>query len=111
MALLSSSSAGVLAIEDLPDGSRMLHLEGVLDFNTVPALNAHATGAFDGHEHIVVDMGRVSNSNSAGLALLLEWCRLARRGGARFQVRHLPGTLRNIARLCELEQLLPEAAP
>jgi phospholipid transport system transporter-binding protein len=88
------------------DGDRAL-LEGVLDHRSVPALAAESDDLFAGRTALEIDLARVSSGNSAGLALLLEWLRRARRAECRLGFRNLPPSLRDIARVSGIEPLLP----
>jgi len=100
-----------LIVEADANGGCVISLQGVLDFETAPDLAARAAQLFTGHDQITVDFGAVTRSNSAGLALLLEWQRLARRDGQSLHVRNLPESLLNVAKMCELDPLLPSGHP
>ena len=57
----------------------------------------------------VVDLERVNQIDSAGLALLLEWQSAASRdesGGSALRILNPPSALRRIARLCDAEPYL-----
>lgn len=82
-------------------------IEGELDFASVPALHQHATGLFEGCPKIDLDLSGVRRANSAGLALLIEWQGRARRAGLPFSLANLPPGLVNLARISELDQVLP----
>ena len=56
-------------------------LEGVLDFQSVASLLSEGESMLAGQGMLDLDLGDVRESNSAGLALLLEWLDLARRRG------------------------------
>jgi phospholipid transport system transporter-binding protein len=55
---------------------------------------------------IEVDLNGVDASDSAGLAVLIEWRAWARRNGRALRFGSVPETLRTIARISELEELL-----
>ena len=82
-------------------------VRGPLDFETVPSLSERGREMFAAGRHVVVDLSGVTHANSAGLALLLEWQRAARRTGARLSVRRLPAVLANLAAMSELGPYLP----
>ncbi|MGH8248700.1 MAG: STAS domain-containing protein [Gammaproteobacteria bacterium] len=96
-----------LEVEDAGAGTCVLRLSGVLDFASVPPLHTNAADHFRGKSKVIVDLAGVTRSNSAGLALLLEWQHLAQREKCEIRLRNMPAALRNIARVCELEDLLP----
>lgn len=55
---------------------------------------------------IEVDCGDVSASDSAGLAVLIEWLAWARRSGRDLRLSNVPEALCAIARMCEIDGLL-----
>lgn len=56
---------------------------------------------------ICFDFTRVERADSAALALLIEWQRMARRLGFSISFRNLPAQLMQIARVSELQEILP----
>lgn len=85
-------------------------VEGELSLVTAPDLLQSMPGQFPpvGSEaHI--DLEGVTRSDSAGLALLVEWLRLAEQQGITLRFHNLPDQLREIARVSDLLPLLPLA--
>ena len=78
-----------------------------MDFDTVTALLATGEILLRRPGLLQIDLGGVSSSNSAGLALLLEWMDLARSRQVDLTFVNLPDSLRRIAALSNLEALLP----
>ena len=62
--------------------------------------------AFAGQAEVVVDLAGVSQVDSGGLAVLLEWRRVARIDGRRLGLESLPAPLLAIARLSGAEGFL-----
>jgi phospholipid transport system transporter-binding protein len=83
-------------------------VEGELNMETVPALLQAMASQFPtiGNE-AYIDLAGVTRSDSAGLALLVEWLRLAKIRNIRLQFHNLPSQLRDIARVSDLLPLLP----
>ena len=54
-----------------------------------------------------VDLGEVTELDSSALALLLAWLREAKAGGRTIAFANLPESLRTIARLYGVEDILP----
>ena len=83
-------------------------VEGELNMVTVPALLQAMDSQFPatGNE-VHIDLAGVTRSDSAGLALLVEWLRLAKTRNTRLQFHNLPSQLRDIARVSDLLPLLP----
>ena len=83
-------------------------IEGELNMQTVPTLlqvmlsQLPASGS-EAH----IDLAGVTRSDSAGLALLVEWLRLAKAGDIRLQFHNLPPQLQEMARVSDLLPLLP----
>jgi len=88
------------------DGAALFRVTGVLDFDSVPAAYRESLAKLDTQGDLVLDLSGVTRANSAGLALLIEWRRLAQRPGRSISVRNAPAALRNLARISELEALL-----
>ena len=79
-------------------------LTGVLDFQSVVSLYQQDIWSAGNPE---VDLSGVTHSNSAGIALLLEWLKLARQKGLQIKYHKLPEQLGVIARAYGVDQELP----
>lgn len=85
-------------------------VEGELNFATAAELlqsmqsQLPSTGS-----EVQIDLAGVTRADSAGLALLVEWLRLAQERGITLQYHNLPSQLREIARISDLLPLLPLA--
>jgi phospholipid transport system transporter-binding protein len=79
---------------------------GVLHFTTVTALLRSGSEAIANDRAAVIDLSGVNDSDSSGLALLIEWLSIARaeRKGLRYE--NIPVQLHQLARLSEVEELL-----
>jgi phospholipid transport system transporter-binding protein len=95
-------------IEDQGGGRFLLH--GVLNFETIPAVLAASNGLFTNATVCDIDFADVTHSNSAGLALLVEWMRRAARNGIRIRFLNIPEQMMNIARVSSLDEILPLGA-
>jgi len=82
---------------------------GELSFETVPGLLARARQLDSGQSDLIVDLSGVTRANSAGLVLLLEWLDEGRRRQRAVRFRHIPDSIRNIARVSNVIDLLPLA--
>lgn len=91
-------------LEDLGEGR--FRLEGVLDAATVVRILKQGNQQFAGQPGIQIDLSGVMASDSAGLALLIEWLRGARERGQSMQFTQLPEQLSALARISEVEDLL-----
>jgi len=89
------------------DGARLV-LSGPVTLGNVAALLE------EGRRHLAegvqtVDLGEVTEMDSALLALLLAWLRDARARGQQLKFTNLPESLRTIAQLYGVDRLLPAA--
>ena len=80
-------------------------LTGHLDFSSVARLLT-ANGWLQG-DQVQIDMSHVEQSNSAGLALLLEWMKIAQQKGLQIKYHNVPEQLLVIARAYGVDQDLP----
>jgi phospholipid transport system transporter-binding protein len=89
--------------------SGRIELAGELDHASVAQLLLQSADWFGG-EALNISLQGVTQSDSAGLALLLEWQKIARQKQVTIQYHALPEQLRNIARAYGVDSLLPLAA-
>jgi phospholipid transport system transporter-binding protein len=82
-------------------------LRGELSFAGVPDLLRDSAAWFGANSDISVDLAGVTHSNSAGLALLIEWLRLARHHNSRIRFRNIPAQMLAIAKVSGVDTLLP----
>lgn len=94
------------ALRILAQGEGRFLLHGHLDLDTVPEALKQGAEAFHDVEGVVLDLVEVDRVDSAGLALLVEWTRLARRRGGRIRFVNAPQGLRNLASVCGVDQAL-----
>lgn len=80
---------------------------GELSFETVPALAAQSAQLFRGCPLLQIDLGGVGRSDSAGLALLIEWVRQARALEQDIVLLEMPEQMRDIVRVSGLDNVLP----
>ncbi len=87
------------------DSGRWL-VDGELTLHTVSALVTASGALFGGDGDIDVDLAAVSRADSAGVALLVQWRREARRRQRTVHFHNVPGQMLSIARLCGVDELL-----
>ena len=81
-------------------------LQGELGFASVPSILRHAGVNMPGKKQLRVDLKGVTRSDSAGLALLVEWLRESELAGNRIEFVNVPAQLLSIARVCGLDDIL-----
>ena len=90
---------------EVGDGDRS-RVNGVLHFTTVTALLRAGMEAIANGRAAVIDLSGVSDSDSSGLALLIEWLSVAKSENRSLKYEHIPAQLQQLARLSEVEELL-----
>ncbi|WP_275099463.1 STAS domain-containing protein [Sedimenticola hydrogenitrophicus] len=91
------------------DDQGVMQLSGDLVFAQVTPLLAQIERLLGDTkaEHLVLDLSRVDDVDSSALALLLEVMERAREHGVTLRIRSLSEALLGIARLSNVEALLP----
>jgi phospholipid transport system transporter-binding protein len=86
-----------------------LELVGELRFATVTQVLESGRRAIAGvaGARAVLDLSRVTRSDSAGLALVVDWLRTARARGLELELRAVPPQLAEIAGISGLSELIP----
>ena len=85
-----------------------LSVEGSITIDNVVSVVANGVALFDG-EVVTIDLGRVTEADSAAVSLLLEWRREAAR--RRLQIRFLntPQNLQSLMQLYGVSELMSGA--
>ena len=83
-------------------------LQGELTFSSIDkkTVNAFAVNILDSVDKIILDLNQVTCFDSAGLALLIEWIKLAQNKNMKLLFDNIPDQLLAIARLSGFEQAL-----
>ena len=104
---------GVSAEHDKPTRARIERrdarsycVRGPMTFDSVRELWSESRALFSTGEVVNIDLSEVSRTDSAGLALLVEWLRESAMRGGSLQFSSLPPQLLAIASASNLERLL-----
>jgi phospholipid transport system transporter-binding protein len=100
-----NNSAALTADFESQEGERSRVL-GVLHFTTVTALLRTGSEAIANGRAAVIDLSGVKDSDSSGLALLIEWLSIARAERKSLRYENIPVQLHQLARLSDVEELL-----
>ncbi len=92
-------------IESIEAGQALL--TGELTTETVPAIYQEGLRLLNQTSQLEFDLAKVSYSDSAGLALLLNWTRLALQQKKLIKFHHLPKQMQAMANLSDLHLVLP----
>jgi phospholipid transport system transporter-binding protein len=90
-----------------PQGEGHFLLVGELSFETVPGLYASSMAAMESAGEIIMDLHGVTRTDSAGLAMLIEWMRFAHRKTVNIRFKNLPAQMLAIAKVSRLDRILP----
>lgn len=90
-------------------GNGRYAVSGRLGFETVPEVWRKSRALLDDGAAAIIDLGTVTQVDSAALALVIEWLRWGRERGKQLQLVNLPEPLRALARISEVENLLGPA--
>ncbi|MGB5334579.1 MAG: STAS domain-containing protein [Woeseiaceae bacterium] len=91
-------------LEDLGEGR--FALSGEMTFDTAERILKESEEPFEAHTQLEIDLSGVSDSDSAGLALLLEWVTWANHTVREIRFEGMPDRVLAIARTTEVEKLL-----
>ncbi len=89
-------------------GPGQFALSGPMEFANAAALLDEGRAAFAAAQagDVCLDLQAVGRTDSAGLAVLLEWLAIARRSGHRLKVVNPPASLLALARVSELDKII-----
>jgi phospholipid transport system transporter-binding protein len=78
-------------------------VEGDMIFSTMDKKTLNSFAFLTTGKQITLDFGKVSNADSAGLALMLEWIKQARTKRVQLRFINIPEKILNLAKLSNLD--------
>jgi phospholipid transport system transporter-binding protein len=100
------NKSGVITADFVPEEAERARVNGVLHFTTVTALLRSGSEAIANGQASVIDLSGVKDSDSSGLALLIEWLSIAKAEHKSLRYENIPVQLQQLARLSDVEELL-----
>lgn len=100
----TSSLMSKFSLEDRGDGC--FALSGDMTFDTAERILKESEEPFEAHSQLEIDLSGVTDSDSAGLALLLEWVTWANHTVREIRFSGMPERILAIAKTTEVERLL-----
>ena len=82
-------------------------LSGELSFESVPALSGSILPLLQENARLDISLDKVRRSDSAGVAMLVEWLRLARQQDKPLRFLDIPEQMLSIVRVSGLDTILP----
>jgi len=98
----------LMLIKTQTDG--LIELAGDLTFSTITKKTVLLCDFKNNSQTITLDFSQVQQTDSAGLALVIEWIKLSQATQRQLKLRHFPQSLQTLATLCgfEIESFLSE---
>ena len=87
-------------------GEQRFALEGAMSFATAARILTASEAAFGSFRSIEVDLSRVDDADSAGLALLLEWKARAQQHAGEIRFQGIPKSLLAIAETTDVSGMI-----
>ena len=91
-------------------GESRIEVTGPVVFATAGDLLEASRALFAGSAPLYVDLGGVTRVDSAALALLIEWLRMARQHHRTLRIERVPEKLLAIARLTGVEDIISSSS-
>jgi len=104
---MSSAKPVVVSME--PNEHDQYELEGELSFASVPDICDRIVEVIKGRSELIVNLAKVSRSDSAGVAMLLDWVHIAREQDVDIHFLNMPEQMMAIARVSGLDEILIKA--
>ena len=79
-------------------------IDGDLTFATIDKQTLKSFSFLKAAKEITIDLGRVSCTDSAGLALMIEWIKYSRHNRTQLSFKNIPEQLLNLAKLSGFDQ-------
>ena len=83
----------------IDQGSGCFIIDGDLTFSTIDKQTVKTVAFLTASKHITIDLGRVACTDSAGLALMIEWIKYTRHHRTHITFKNIPEQLLNLAKL------------
>lgn len=79
-------------------------IDGDLTFATIDKQTLKSFSFLKAAKEVTIDLSRVSNTDSAGLALMIEWIKYSRHNRTQIAFKNIPEQLLNLAKLSGFDQ-------
>jgi len=79
-------------------------IDGDLTFATIDKQTFKSFSFLKAAKEITIDLSRVSSTDSAGLALMIEWIKYSRQNRTQIAFKNIPEQLLNLAKLSGFDQ-------
>lgn len=86
----------------------VVYLPEALTFQTAEALLPQGYQVLSTEPRLVFDLSRVTEADSAGLALLIAWCREAKKNDWQPRFKHIPASMQALLKVTNVQLMLKE---
>lgn len=91
---------------DITFQSNIFSLSGELDFSNVMSVYQKSMSHLDHCDEFTVDFSKLKDSNSSGIALIIEWVKFSKRCNKPIHFKSISPGLMSIARAAGLERII-----
>jgi len=88
----------------IKQGPRHFVIDGDLTFATIDKQTLKSFVFLKSASEVTIDLSGVANTDSAGLALMIEWIKYARHNRTQLSFKNIPEQLLNLAKLSGFDQ-------
>lgn len=94
------------AVIEFQDG--VFYLTGDVRFSNAMSLYSASLSQLNTCQELKFDFSKLTSSDSAGIALLMEWVKFAKKSGKAIRFHHLPHHLQSIIHAARLDQFFAD---
>ncbi|HEY8096610.1 MAG TPA: STAS domain-containing protein [Methylobacter sp.] len=88
----------------IKESPRHFIIDGDLTFATIDKQTLKSFSFLNSAKEVTIDLSRVSSTDSAGLALMIEWIKYSRQNRTQIAFKNIPEQLLNLAKLSGFDQ-------
>lgn len=88
----------------IKQGTGHFIIDGDLTFATIDKQTLKSFSFLKATKEVTIDLSHVSNTDSAGLALMIEWIKYSRHNRTHIAFKNIPVQLHNLAKLSGFDQ-------
>lgn len=91
---------------DIIGNDQILSIQGALDFSNVMSVYKKSLAQIRLHRELMFDFAKLNSSNSAGLALIIEWIKLSKQQNKIFHFKNLPADILSLAKAAGVDKMV-----
>ncbi|MBL6988104.1 MAG: STAS domain-containing protein [Methylobacter sp.] len=88
----------------IKEGAGHFIIDGDLTFATIDKQTLKSFSFLKTAKEVTIDLGRVASTDSAGLALMIEWIKYSQHNRTHIAFKNIPEQLLNLAKLSGFDQ-------